>query len=57
MIRWWRRRQRPGNGHAAAQARADAVRRLAATRRQRPDANRARDTLADLVEQALRGRA
>lgn len=62
-MRWtwpWRRRHSEprrleGNGHAAANAKADAERKLREAHRLWPDVLAARDELARLAEQAMRG--
>jgi hypothetical protein len=53
-MRLWRQRQAEDE-EPAARARRDAERRLRETRRQWPQVNQARDQLAAIVEQALRG--
>jgi hypothetical protein len=59
-LRWpWRHEHKPhqvdGNGHEAANARADAERKLRDAQRQWPEVFRARDELARLAERAMRG--
>jgi hypothetical protein len=54
-MRLWRRRAQGGEQQQARHARRDAERRLRETRRQWPQVNQARDQLAAIVEQALRG--
>lgn len=57
MTRWWRRWRIADNGECAEQARREAERRLAETRRQWPQVRRAHDELAAWVDRALRGGA
>lgn len=55
-LRWpWHRHEPEGNGHAAAEAKKAAQERLRAQPGRWPEAIRARDELARLVEQAMRG--
>lgn len=54
-LRWpWRRHRAPGNGHAAAEAKTEAMKRLAEQQQKWPEVFEARDAFTRLAERSMR---